>query len=429
MIKSLFEKAIKEYCSFNPKTISIAARAEDMLGDVFKKIDSIKSYNQLKVITSMQRHKLSESHFIGTTGYGYGDRGREILDLIYADVFGAEAALVRHNFVAGTHAIAAAMFGNLRPGDELLCVTGKPYDTLENVIGIGNEDNASLKDFGVTFGKIDVLSDGSLDLASLRNALNDRTKMVLIQRSPGYEWRRSVTLAEIKKASEIIKKHNNDIIILVDNCYGEFVEDKEPLEAGADLIAGSLIKNPGGGLALTGGYVAGNKKLVEMSASRLSCPGIGKEVGATLGQNRFMFQGLFMAPHVVAESLKGAAFCAAVMEILGFEVLPRYTAARNDIIQAIKFKNKDTLIAFCQGIQKGSAVDAHVKPEPWDMPGYNCQVIMASGGFVQGSSIELSADGPIRPPYIAYLQGGLVYEGVKLGVMNAVDNMLMVGKV
>ncbi len=372
----------------------------------------------------MQDCNLSDTHFSGTTGYGYDDRGREVLDLIYAKVFKAEDALVRHQIVAGTQAIALCMYGNLRPGDELLSVTGKPYDTLEEVIGIRGGGTGSLREFGITYRQLELLEDGSIDVDRLREVITPKTRMALLQRSRGYSWRPSIKIGEIKRTIDKIKEIKKDIIVLVDNCYGEFVEEQEPVEVGADLAAGSLIKNPGGGLALTGGYIAGKKAYVDNAAYRLTTPGLGKKVGASLGNSRLMMQGLFLAPHIVAESLKGAIFCASLMQKLGFETSPLPEEKRSDIIQAVKFGNPDSMIAFCQGIQKGSPVDAYVTPEPWDMPGYDCPVIMAAGAFVQGSSIELSADAPLKPPFTAYMQGGLVYEHVKLGVMISIKTMV-----
>jgi len=403
--------------------INISNNAEKNIEGILKEIDRIKEYNQVKVIKAMQDYKLSDTHFSGTTGYGYDDRGREILDSVYAAVFKAEDALVRHNIVAGTHALALCLFGNLRPGDELLSITGKPYDTLEEVIGIRGEGAGSLKEFGVTYRQVDLLDNGEVDFEGIKAAVNDRTKMVLIQRSRGYCWRPSLKVDYIGKIIEFIRKIKDEVVVLVDNCYGEFVEEKEPVEVGADLVAGSLIKNPGGGLAPAGGYIAGRERYVKRAAYRLTTPGLGKKVGPTLGHNRLMFQGLFLAPHVVTESLKGAIFCARVMSDLGFETSPSPEERRGDIIQAIKFNNVQNLVSFCQGVQCASPVDAFVTPQPWDMPGYDSQVIMAAGAFVQGSSIELSADAPIKEPFIAYMQGGLVYEHVKLGIMIALQKM------
>ena len=408
---------LKDEFGISESVINISNMIESEIAHVMNDIDSIKEYNQIKVIKAMQSNRLSDSHFNGTTGYGYDDRGREVLDAVYADIFKAEDALVRHNFVSGTHALAVAMFGNLRPGDELLSVTGKPYDTLEEVIGIRGEGGGSLKEFGVSYRQVDLLGDCSINFEGIKESINEHTRMALIQRSRGYAWRPSFKIEEIGRAIRFIKEIKEDIIILVDNCYGEFVEEMEPVEVGADLAVGSLIKNPGGGLATSGGYIVGKELYVKKAAFRLTTPGLGKKVGSTQGHNRLMFQGLFLAPHVVAESIKGAVFCSALMQKLGFETSPYTDEKRSDIIQAIKFNNPDSLIAFCQGIQKGSPVDAFVTPQPWEMPGYDSPVIMAAGAFVQGSSIELSADAPIKAPYIAYMQGGLVYEHVKLGVM------------
>lgn len=420
---------LKQNFEIEDRVIELAEQAEVDAQKVLEQIDGIKQLNQLKVIKAMQENKLSDSHFNGTTGYGYDDRGREVLDSVYADIFKAEDALVRHQIVSGTQALALSLFGNLRPGDELVAVTGKPYDTLEEVIGIRGENCGSLKEFGVKFKQVELRTDGKPDIEQIKKVVTPTTKMAMIQRSRGYSWRDALCIEDIKNVINTIKSINNSIIIMVDNCYGEFVEEVEPIEFGADIIAGSLIKNPGGGLALTGGYIAGRRELVEQAAFRLTSPGLGKEVGASLGNNRLMFQGLFMAPHVVAESLKGAVFCAALMERAGFETLPSVQAKRSDIIQAVKFNNEQSLIAFCQGIQKGSPVDSYVTPQPWDMPGYDSPVIMAAGAFVQGSSIELSADAPIKSPYIAYMQGGLVYEHVKLGNMIALQKLYNLGMV
>jgi cystathionine beta-lyase family protein involved in aluminum resistance len=419
----LCQDYIRDRFGIDEAVIKLTQSVEDEIGDVFRNIDAVKEFNQYKVIAAMQEHGLSDAHFSGTTGYGYDDRGREILEAVYASVFRAEDALVRHQITTGTQAIALCLYGNLRPGDELLSVTGKPYDTLEEVIGIRGEGAGSLKDFGIGYRQLDLLEDGSIDYNGIKEAVTGATKMVLIQRSRGYDWRNALKTSEIKKAVETIKAINGSIIVMVDNCYGEFTWTQEPIEAGADLAAGSLIKNPGGGLAPAGGYIAGKKEYVQNAAYRLTAPGIGRKVGPTLGNNRLMFQGLFLAPHIVSESLKGAVFTAAVMRRLGFDTSPEPDQARNDIIQAIRFNDPESMIAFCQGIQKGSPVDSFVTPEPWDMPGYDSPVIMAAGAFIQGSSIELSADAPLKPPYTAYMQGGLVYEHVKLGVMIALKYM------
>ena len=420
----MIQDLLKQEFNIDLRVLEYINLAQEEAKSEFARIDRVKEYNQLKVIRAMQINKLSDTHFSGTTGYGYDDKGRDVLDDVYRDVFKAEEALVRHQIVSGTHALALCLYGNLRPGDELMCVTGKPYDTLEEVIGIRGEGGGSLKEFGVTYSQVELLKNGKPDLDSIGKSINDKTKMILIQRSRGYEWRQSLLVEDIEKTIGFIKSIKKDIVVMVDNCYGEFVEEREPIEAGADLIAGSLIKNPGGGLAETGGYIVGTKACVNKAAYRLTTPGLGKKVGSSLGHNRLMFQGLFMAPHVVSESLKGAVLCSAVMKRLGFETSPAITEARGDIIQAVKFNNSESLIAFCQGIQKGSPVDSYVTPEPWDMPGYDSPVIMAAGAFIQGSSIELSADAPIKPPYIAYMQGGLVYEHVKLGIMIAIAKML-----
>jgi len=417
-------KFLNDEFQIDDKAYRLSMSAEEQVSEILNEINKVRELNQLKVIKAMQKNKLSDSHFGGTTGYGYGDNGRDTLDRVYADIFKAESALVRHNIVSGTHALALCLYGNLRPGDELLSITGKPYDTLEEVIGIRGTNGGSLKEFGITYRQVDLDENGNIDFEAVKNAISGRTKMVLIQRSRGYSWRKSLLISDIEKAVDYVRGIKKDVIIMVDNCYGEFVEDREPIEVGADITAGSLIKNPGGGIAPTGGYIAGKEEYVEAAAYRLTTPGLGREVGASLGHNRLLFQGLFMAPHVVGESLKGAVFCSAVMQKLGFETSPLPHDRRGDIIQAIKFNNKEKLIKFCQGIQKASPVDSYVTPEPWDMPGYDCPVIMAAGAFVQGASIELSADAPIKPPYIAYMQGGLVYDHVKLGILTAINNIM-----
>ncbi len=413
--------------NISKKIIDLCISTEDEVQGQFKKIDEVREYNQYKVLASMQSNRLSDTHFNYSTGYGYGDIGRETIDKVYADVFGAEDALVRPQIASGTHALALCLYGVLRPGDELLAVTGKPYDTLDNIIGIEKNLPGCLKDLGITYSQVNLNASGKINYNEITKKINGKTKLALIQRSTGYDWRPSLSMEDIEYTIKFIKIINPNIICMVDNCYGEFIDFKEPTEVGADIIAGSLIKNPGGGLAPTGGYVAGKADIVEMAAGRLIAPGIGKECGATLGVNRLFFQGLFLAPHIVSEAVKGAVFCSRLFSRLGFEVNPDFTARRSDIIQAIKFENREALIAFCQGIQKGSPVDSFVKPEPWDMPGYNDQVIMAAGGFVQGSSIELSADAPLRPPYIAYLQGGLTFDHVKIGLIYALQNLVSSG--
>lgn len=396
-----------------------AETAERQAAPVFRTIDGVAERNQWKVIDAFQKHRVSDFHFNGSTGYGYNDTGREVLDLVYADVMGAEAALVRPHFVSGTHTISCALFGLLRPGDELLYITGRPYDTLHKVIGKPGDGTGSLQDFGIRYGEVSPLPDGSIDWDTVAEKLTERTRVIGIQRSRGYDWRASYTVAQIGEMVKRVKAMKPDVRVFVDNCYGEFTEELEPTEVGVDLMAGSLIKNPGGGIAPTGGYVAGTKEAVELTAYRLTAPGIGGEVGATLGTLRAMYQGLFLAPHLVGQALRGSVFGASMFEMLGFESNPRFDAPRTDLIQAIRFKDADQLIAFVQGVQRASAVDAHVVPEPWDMPGYEHPVIMAAGTFMQGGSLELSADAPIREPYIAYMQGGLTYAHVKYGVLNA----------
>ena len=419
-------KFIKDNFGISDKTLKLVSEAEESIKEQFKHIENICEINQLRVMKAFADNRVSDSHFVATTGYGYDDLGRDTLDRVYADIMGAEDALVRHNFISGTHTISTALFAVLRPNDILVSITGKPYDTLEEVIGIqGEAGNGSLKDFGVKYVQIDLKHDGTPDLEQIKFTLTHmNVKAVTIQRSKGYGWRPTYSAKDIGALIEFVKEISPETICIVDNCYGEFVETEEPTAYGADLIAGSLIKNPGGGLAPIGGYIAGKQKYVELCAYRLTSVGIGKEAGASLGFNRQMYQGLFMAPHVVSQALKAAVLCSAVFEKLGFEVDPKPNEIRHDIIQSIKFGDPDKVTAFCQGIQKGAPVDSFVTPEPWDMPGYSSQVIMAAGAFVQGASIELSADAPIKPPYIAYMQGGLTYESAKLGIMVAADKML-----
>ena len=419
-------KFIKDNFGISDKTLKLVSEAEESIKEQFKHIENICEINQLRVMKAFADNRVSDSHFVATTGYGYDDLGRDTLDRVYADIMGAEDALVRHNFISGTHTISTALFAVLRPNDILVSITGKPYDTLEEVIGIqGEAGNGSLKDFGVKYVQIDLKHDGTPDLEQISFSLTHmNVKAVTIQRSKGYGWRPTYSAKDIGALIEFVKEISPETICIVDNCYGEFVETEEPTAYGADLIAGSLIKNPGGGLAPTGGYIAGKQKYVELCAYRLTSVGIGKEAGASLGFNRQMYQGLFMAPHVVSQALKAAVLCSAVFEKLGFEVDPKPNEIRHDIIQSIKFGDPDKVTAFCQGIQKGAPVDSFVTPEPWDMPGYSSQVIMAAGAFVQGASIELSADAPIKPPYIAYMQGGLTYESAKLGIMVAADKMI-----
>ncbi|WP_029689090.1 methionine gamma-lyase family protein [Thermoanaerobacter sp. A7A] len=417
------KKFLQNNFHINSKIIEVIEKAEKDCYPVFRKIDKTVEYNQYKVIYHFQKNKLSDIHFNGTTGYGYGDIGRETIEKIYAGIFAAEDALVRPQIVSGTHAIALCLFGNLKPNEELISACGRPYDTLEEIIGIKGEGRGSLKEYGVIYKEIPLLNDGKIDIESVKKTITSKTKMVMIQRSKGYDYRKSLKIEDIEKTIGEIKKVKEDVIIFVDNCYGEFTEIKEPTEVGADIIAGSLIKNIGGGIAPTGGYVVGKKKLVENASYRLYAPGIGKEIGPSLDLNKLILQGLFFAPQVVGQALKGAVLLAKIMSDLGYEVTPKYDEERTDIVQAIKFKTAEELISFIQGIQMGSPVDSHVIPEPWDMPGYQDKVIMAAGGFIQGSSIELSADAPIREPYIAYVQGGLTYPQVKLAIAIALNNI------
>ena len=408
-----------------PEIYEMAARAEARIRPQFDAIDRTAELNTRRVMEAFQDQRVSESCFAGTTGYGYDDLGRETLDRIYAQVFGAEAALVRLQFVNGTHALTAALFALVKPGDILLAVTGSPYDTLRTAIGLCGDGFGSLRFYGVDYAQVDLTKSGEPDYDAIRAAASDgRVTAVAVQRSRGYEDRKALGIAEIEKICAIVHEVNPSAKVLVDNCYGEFVEELEPTQVGADLIAGSLIKNPGGGIAPTGAYIAGRKELVERAAVRLTTPGIGGECGSTLGSSRLLFQGLVLAPHTVAQALKTAIFCAAMMEQLGIESSPGVDEKRSDIIQMIKLGNPERMKRFCLGIQSGAPVDSYVTPEPWAMPGYEDEVIMAAGAFIQGSSIELSADGPMREPYIVYMQGGLTYESGKLGVMMAVSAML-----
>lgn len=392
----------------------------------FEEIDSITEYNQQKVLAAFIENRVSESDFAGSTGYGYGDAGRDKLDRIYADIFGAQDAIVRHSFTCGTHTLAVALFGILRPGDTMLCVTGTPYDTIHSVIGISGEGMGSLKDFGVEYAQVDLDENGRPDMQAIAKALETKPKMVYIQRSRGYSLRPTLSVDEIGKISELV--HSKcDAVVMVDNCYGELVERTEPTEVGADLMAGSLIKNAGGSIARTGGYIAGKKELVELCAYRATTPGLGKEVGCTLGENRNMFMGIFHAPHVVGESLKAAVFAAALFENLGFRVTPSSNESRHDIIQALCLETPERLVEFCKGIQSGAPVDSYVTPEPWNMPGYDSKVIMAAGAFILGSSIELSADAPLREPFAVWMQGGINFHSAKTAIMLAAEGLAKKG--
>lgn len=415
----------KEF-GISEEILNLAKKAEKEIEEegIFKNIEEVCEYNSLKVLTAFQKNKVSDMHFNSTTGYGYGDIGRDCIENIFADVLKAEDALVRGQFISGTHALTVALFALLRPNDIFLSITGKPYDTLDCVIGI-EENKSSLKSFGVKFEKIDLKDNGEFDIEKIVERVSKKDiKLIEIQRSRGYATRESISIDSVEEVIKAIRKVNNEVIIMIDNCYCEFVGKKEPLEVGADIIVGSLIKNLGGGVAPNGAYIAGKKELVELAAERLTSPGQGKEVGPTLGINKSILQGIYLAPNVVASSLKTAVLAAKMLEILGYKVSPRYNEKRADIVQTIEFNDADKLIKYCQGIQMGSAIDSNSIPEPWDMPGYNDQVIMASGSFTQGSSIELSCDGPIRPPYIAFMQGGLTYEYGKIGVLKAIQNIV-----
>lgn len=396
------------------------------LSDRFNEIDRVAEINQLKVVKAMQESKVSEACLLGTTGYGYNDIGRDTLEDVYSRIFHTEAALVRPQITCGTHALALALMSNLRPGDELLSPVGKPYDTLEEVIGI-RPSMGSLAEYGITYSQVDLLSNGDYDYEGIRKAINDKTKLVTIQRSKGYQTRRSLSVESIGELINFIKSIRSDIICMVDNCYGEFVEEIEPTDVGADMVVGSLIKNPGGGLAPIGGYIAGKTACIENAARRLTSPGLGKEVGASLGILKDFYQGLFLAPTVTASALKGAIFASAMFEKAGFPVLPDSVEERVDIIQAVTFGNPEGVIAFCKGIQAAAPIDSFVSPEPWDMPGYDAPVIMAAGAFVSGSSIELSADGPIKPPYAVYFQGGLTWPHAKFGILKAFQSVYDAG--
>ena len=400
-----------------------AAETEKALRERFEAIDAVAEYNQMKVIKGMQDNRVSDIHFAATTGYGYNDLGRDTLEDVYASVFHGESALVRPQLMSGTHALHVALSGNLRPGDELLSPVGKPYDTLEEVIGI-RDSVGSLKEYGVVYRQVDLFEDGSFDYEGIAAAINERTKLVTIQRSKGYATRPTLSVKRIGELISFIKNIKPDVICMVDNCYGEFVETLEPTDVGADMSVGSLIKNPGGGLAPIGGYIVGRKDCIERASYRLSAPGLGKEVGASLGLNQQLYQGLFLSPVVVSGALKGAIFAANIYERLGYGVVPDGSESRHDIIQAITFGTPEGVISFCKGIQAAAPVDSYVTPEPWDMPGYDSPVIMAAGAFVQGSSIELSADGPIKPPYAVYFQGGLTWYHAKLGILKSLQQLL-----
>lgn len=420
------KQLIMDSFNIDSRVYDFTIKMENQLRPQFEAIKRITEYNGAKVLHAMQKNSLSDIHFAATTGYGYNDLGRDLIEQIYADVFRAEAGLVRPQLISGTHALTVAFFGNLRPGDELLSVVGKPYDTLDSVIGI-LPASGSLAEFGISYAQVDMKEDFSFDYEGIKNAITNKTKMVTIQRSKGYKFRPTLSVKQIGDLIKFVKGIRSDIICMVDNCYGEFVETMEPSEVGADMVVGSLIKNPGGGLAPTGGYIVGKEEYIENAAIRLSAPGLGKEVGATLGLNQPILQGLFFAPEVVGNALKSAVLSARMFEELGFNVMPTSTETRYDIIQAIQMDTSDQVISFCKGIQKAAPVDSYVTPEPSEMPGYDAPVIMAAGTFIQGASIELSADAPIKPPYTVYLQGGLTGYHGKIGPMIALQNMINEG--
>ncbi len=426
---NLTEQFLIDDFGIDERVLKIVAEAEDEVRSEFEKLDDIMAYNQYKVLSAFQKNRIRDMHFGWKTGYGYDDAGREAIGQTFADVFHTDAALVRTTFVNGTHALATTLLGVLRPGDELIYATGEPYDTLQTVIGITNYEkgNGSLRDYGVTFKQVDLLPDGSIDIEGVKAAITDKTRMITAQRATGYSWRKAISMDEIEKLMKAIEEVNPDIVKMVDNSYGEFLDTKEPTDVGADVMASSLIKNPGGGLALSGAYIAGRQDLIDQIQYRMTCPGIGGECGLTYGQTRTMFQGFFLGPRAANGALKGAVLCGKVYEKLGFEVSPKAVDIRSDIVQSVKFKDPAKLIAFCEGIQAAAPVDSFVAPVPGDMPGYEDKVIMAAGAFVQGSTIELSADAPMREPYIAYFQGGLTYEHSKFGVIKSVDTLLKKG--
>lgn len=417
-------RLLTENMGISAHVLDIVDKAEKDISSSFEKLDDITAYNQYKVLDAFQKNNISDTHFAWNTGYGYDDAGRDAVERVYADIFHTDAALVRPLIVNGTHALTLTLTGILRPGDEMIYCTGGPYDTLEDVIGIRGEGKGSLKEFGITYKQVELTPDGKIDLDALKAAISPATRMVCMQRSTGYGWRRAISIDDIAECVQTVKSVNSEIICMADNCYGEFLDTMEPTDVGVDVMAGSLIKNPGGGLALAGGYIVGRSDLIESISYRMTSPGIGGECGLTFGQTRTMLQGLFMAPKVVNGAVKGAVLCARVYEILGFDVCPSSNDSRSDIIQSVKLGSPERIIAFCKGIQSAAPVDSFVTPVPWDMPGYESQVIMAAGAFVQGSSIELSADAPIREPYIVYFQGGLTYEHSKFGVIKSMQALL-----
>lgn len=415
-------------CNFgiDKRILELVSKSEKKIEHIFGKYEDICAYNQYKVLDAFQKNGVSDRHFNWNTGYGYDDIGREVTEKVFAEVFKAEKAIVRTQIVNGTHALSLILSGILRPGDEIIYISGKPYDTLEEVIGIRGNEMGSLSEFGITYKEVP-LKNNKLDFIGIKKAISDKTKMVTLQRATGYSWRKAIEIDDIENAVQEVKAIDDKIVFMVDNCYGEFLDILEPTEIGADVMAGSLIKNPGGGLALSGGYIVGKSQLIDKIMYRLTCPGIGGECGLTFGQTRNILQGLFMAPNVVKGAIKGAILCGEVYSQLGYDTCPKTGDARSDIIQGIKFFSEEKVIGFCQGVQEAAPIDSFVKPEPWDMPGYDTPVIMAAGAFIQGSSIELSADAPIREPYIAYFQGGLSYEHSKFGIIKSLDNLYKKG--
>lgn len=415
-------------CNFgiDKRILELVSKSEKKIEHIFGKYEDICAYNQYKVLDAFQKNGISDRHFNWNTGYGYDDIGREVTEKVFAEVFKAEKAIVRTQIVNGTHALSLILSGILRPGDEIIYISGKPYDTLEEVIGIRGNEMGSLSEFGITYKEVP-LKNNKLDFTGIKKAISDKTKMVTLQRATGYSWRKAIEIDDIENAVQEVKAIDDKIVFMVDNCYGEFLDILEPTEIGADVMAGSLIKNPGGGLALSGGYIVGKSQLIDKIMYRLTCPGIGGECGLTFGQTRNILQGLFMAPNVVKGAIKGAILCGEVYSQLGYDTCPKTGDARSDIIQGIKFLSEEKVIGFCQGVQEAAPIDSFVKPEPWDMPGYDTPVIMAAGAFIQGSSIELSADAPIREPYIAYFQGGLSYEHSKFGIIKSLDNLYKMG--
>lgn len=415
-------------CNFgiDKRILELVSKSEKKIEHIFGKYEDICAYNQYKVLDAFQKNGVSDRHFNWNTGYGYDDIGREVTEKVFAEVFKAEKAIVRTQIVNGTHALSLILSGILRPGDEIIYISGKPYDTLEEVIGIRGNEMGSLSEFGITYKEVP-LKNNKLDFTGIKKAISDKTKMVTLQRATGYSWRKAIEIDDIENAVQEVKAIDDKIVFMVDNCYGEFLDILEPTEIGADVMAGSLIKNPGGGLALSGGYIVGKSQLIDKIMYRLTCPGIGGECGLTFGQTRNILQGIFMAPNVVKGAIKGAILCGEVYSQLGYDTCPKTGDARSDIIQGIKFLSEEKVIGFCQGVQEAAPIDSFVKPEPWDMPGYDAPVIMAAGAFIQGSSIELSADAPIREPYIAYFQGGLSYEHSKFGIIKSLDNLYKKG--